>query len=86
MTTADAIPVVTGACLGIGFLAKQWEVFPDRFIPTLVAIAGAALTGWLTDWSGMNVLAGFSAGLGATGVNQLYRQSRPEAKDQPPTQ
>lgn len=69
MTLDQAIPVATGACLGLGALAKTWPRFPNAYIPTLVAVGGAALVPALCGWSAMHVISGFIAGLGATGMH-----------------
>lgn len=84
MTLAEAIPLSTAVALGLGRLAKGWRRFDDRMIPTLVAIAGAILVPALCDWAGWRAVVlyavnGFSAGLGATGLNQLWRQSQTPA-------
>jgi hypothetical protein len=74
MTLDQAIPTATAACLGLGGLAKTWRHFPDYLIPTLVAVAGAIIVPALAGWSVMHAVAGFIAGLGSTGVNQMGRQ------------
>ena len=43
MTLAEAIPLATTASLGLGALAKSWPSFPNAYIPTLAAVAGALL-------------------------------------------
>lgn len=74
MTLAEAIPTATGACLGLGALAKSWPRFPNAYIPTLVAVAGAMLVPALCGWNALHVISGFVAGLGATGVHQGARE------------
>ncbi len=74
MTLAEAIPTAAGACLGLGALAKSWPRFPNAYIPTLVAIAGAMLVPALCGWNALHVISGFVAGLGATGVHQGARE------------
>ena len=76
MTPTEVSTAATTVALGIGALAKQWQAFPDRFIPTLVAAVGAGVVILLTGWSGENLVGGLSAGLAATGVNQLFRQAQ----------
>lgn len=73
MTLAEAIPLATTACLGLGALAKSWPSFPNAYIPTLVAIAGALLVPALCGWDALHVVSGFVAGLGATGMHQGVR-------------
>lgn len=74
MTLAESIPSATMVALGVGGLAKQWATFPDRYIPTLVAAVGAVIVPALAGWSAQNLVAGLSAGLAATGANQVFRQ------------
>ena len=74
MTLAESIPAATMVALGIGGLAKQWQAFPDRYIPTLVAVVGAVIVPALAGYSAQNLVAGLSAGLAATGANQALRQ------------
>lgn len=76
MTHTEASAAATTVALGIGALAKQWQAFPDRFIPTLVAAVGAGMVVLLTGWSGENLVAGLTAGLAATGANQWFRQAQ----------
>lgn len=74
MTTTEAASAATGIALGIGGLAKGWSKFPDRLIPTLVAVSGAIIVPALAGWQAHNVVAGLQAGLAATGLNQAFRQ------------
>lgn len=73
MNIDQAIPLTTTACLGLGALAKSWPRFPNAYIPTLVAIAGAIIVPSLSGWAALHVISGFIAGLGATGVHQQIR-------------
>ena len=74
MTLDQAIPIVGGACLGIGALAKSWPRFPNAYIPTLVAIAGTVLVPAMCGWTALHAVSGFIAGLSATGIHQGTRQ------------
>jgi len=74
MTTAQAILTAGPVCVVIGRAAKAIKGIPDETIPTVCAVSGAILVGWLTGWIPESVLAGFVAGYGATGMNQQYRQ------------
>lgn len=80
MTLAEAIPTATGACLGLGVLAKSWPKFPNAYIPTLVAVTGAVLVPSLAGWSTLNIISGFVAGLGATGAHQGAREITGDVK------
>ena len=79
MSHAEASAAATTVALGVGALAKQWQAFPDRFIPSLVAVVGAGVVLLLTGWSGENLVAGLTAGLAATGANQWFRQAQKDA-------
>lgn len=74
MTTEQAIAAAVPSCLVVGAIAKAIKGYPDRHIPTACAVAGAVLVGSLTGWRPESVMAGFAAGFGATGVNQMFRQ------------
>lgn len=74
MNLAEAIPLATTASLGLGALAKSWPKFPNAYIPTLAAVAGALLVPALCGWDALHVVSGFVAGLGATGVHQGARE------------
>lgn len=80
MTLAEAIPMATTACIGIGALAKGWPRFPNAYIPTLVGVAGAVIVPALCGWSALNVVSGFVAGLGATGIHQGAREISGDVK------
>jgi len=80
MNLAEAIPMATTACLGFGALAKSWPKFPNAYIPTLVAIAGALLVPALCGWDALNAVSGFVAGLGATGIHQGVRGAAEDVK------
>lgn len=75
MTTTEATAAAAGLAMGVGWLAKTWKPFPNWAIPTLVAGVGAVTVPFLLGWTAENVVSGIQAGLSATGLNQLYRQS-----------
>ena len=74
MSTTEASITATTLALGVGGIAKRAEAFPDRFIPALVAVVGAVTVPALAGWTLENFVAGLTAGLSATGANQLSRQ------------
>ena len=80
MTLAEAIPLATTASLGLGALAKSWPQFPNAYIPTLAAVAGAVLVSALCGWDALNVVSGFVAGLGATGIHQGVKGAADDIK------
>lgn len=80
MNLAEAIPLATTASLGLGALAKSWPKFPNAYIPTLAAVAGALLVPALCGWDALHLVSGFVAGLGATGVHQGAREITGDVK------
>jgi hypothetical protein len=73
-TIAAACATATSIALAVGGLAKTWEKFPDKLIPTLCCAVGMVIVPALAGWSIANVIIGFTAGYGATGLNQQFRQ------------
>lgn len=90
MTTVEACGSAATVALAAGALAKGWDKFPDRLIPTLCCAVGVVLVPALAGWTVENAVAGFMAGYSATGINQQFRQIRQRTghtetikKDQP---
>lgn len=68
------MPIITAACLCIGYVMKKWLPSDDKWIPTVLAIFGA-LSGLLlfgTDYEG--VVKGMVSGLAAVGLHQAFKQ------------
>ena len=74
MNLAQAILAAGPACLVVGRIAKALNRVPDEDIPSICAVFGAVIVGWLTGWDPESILAGFVSGYGATGMNQQWRQ------------
>ena len=68
------MPIITAACLCIGFVMKKWMPTDDKWIPTVLcfigAISGLILLG--VDYEG--VVKGMVSGLAAVGFHQLFKQ------------
>lgn len=68
------IPIITVACLCIGFVLKKWMPADDKWIPTVLcllgAISGAILFGF--DYEG--VVKGMLSGLASVGLHQAFHQ------------
>lgn len=79
MNTTEATITATTAAITVGSLAKQWEAFPDRFIPSLVSVVGAVAYCASAGWTVANAFVGFISGAAATGINQNYRQLKKDA-------
>lgn len=73
-TIAAASATATSIALAVGGLAKTWDLFPDRLIPTLCCAVGMAIVPALAGWNIANIIIGFTAGYSATGLNQQFRQ------------
>ena len=75
------VPVIVAACLLIGFIIKKWVKDVDnKWIPTIVAIAGALLA-ILINWGNIStdtvlniVVGGAISGLASTGLHQAFNQ------------
>lgn len=68
------MPIITAACLCIGYVMKKWLPTDDKWIPTVLcfigAISGLILFG--VDYEG--VVKGMVSGLAAVGFHQLFKQ------------
>ena len=75
------VPVIVAACMLIGFIVKKWVKDVDnKWIPTIVAIAGALLS-ILINWGNIStdtvlniVVGGAISGLASTGLHQAFSQ------------
>lgn len=68
------MPVITAACLCIGFVMKKWMPTDDKWIPTVLLILGA-LSGLIlfgADYEG--IVKGMVSGLAAVGLHQVFKQ------------
>lgn len=71
---AMVIPVITAACLCIGFVMKRWLPTDDKWIPTVLLVIGA-LSGLVlfgADYEG--IVKGMVSGLAAVGLHQAFKQ------------
>ena len=70
------MPLVCAFCLISGFILKKWiKDQNDKFIPTILTLAGAVL-GCIIN-SGItleNIVQGAFSGLASTGMHQLLKQ------------
>ena len=78
------MPIITAACLCIGFVMKKWMPTDDKWIPTVLLVLGA-ISGLIlfgADYEG--VVKGMVSGLAAVGLHQTFKQhikadDKPEA-------
>ena len=71
---AMVIPVITAACLCIGYVMKRWLPTDDKWIPTVLLVIGA-LSGLILfgpDYEG--IVKGMVSGLAAVGLHQVFKQ------------
>lgn len=71
------LPVVLGICLCVGYIIKKWiKDVDNKYIPTIVAVLGVALSIWISGWqiTPEVILSGMISGLGSTGMHQLFKQ------------
>ena len=68
------MPIITAACLCIGFVMKKWMPTDDKWIPTVLLVLGA-LSGLIlfgADYEG--IVKGMVSGLAAVGLHQVFKQ------------
>ena len=68
------MPIITAACLCIGFVMKKWMPTDDKWIPTVLLIIGA-ISGLIlfgVDYEG--IVKGMVSGLAAVGLHQVFKQ------------
>lgn len=68
------MPIITAACLCIGYVMKKWLPTDDKWIPTVLLIIGA-LSGLIlfgVDYEG--IVKGMVSGLAAVGLHQVFKQ------------
>ena len=68
------MPIITAACLCIGYVMKKWLPTDDKWIPTILLIIGA-LSGLIlfgVDYEG--IVKGMVSGLAAVGLHQVFKQ------------
>ena len=71
---AMLIPVITAACLCIGYVMKKWLPTDDKWIPTVLLFIGA-ISGFImfgADFEG--IVKGMVSGLAAVGLHQAFKQ------------
>lgn len=65
--------VVMIACLVVGYIIKtSFDMIPNKYIPTILAIVGAVLNAVVSDVSVESVVYGALMGLASTGLHQAF--------------
>lgn len=68
------MPIITAACLCIGYVMKKWLPSDDKWIPTVLLVIGAVsgLILFGVDYEG--IVKGMVSGLAAVGFHQVFKQ------------
>lgn len=69
------VAVVILGCLAVGYIIKYSLSFiPNKCIPTILAVLGAALNVFVSGLSIENIIYGAVMGLASTGMHQAFKQ------------
>lgn len=68
------IPVITAACLCIGYVMKKWLPTDDKWIPTVLLIVGAISGLILFGANYEGIVKGMVSGLASVGLHQVFKQ------------
>ena len=68
------MPIITAACLCIGFVMKKWMPTDDKWIPTVLLVLGAVSGVILFGVNYEGVVKGMVSGLAAVGLHQVFKQ------------
>jgi hypothetical protein len=65
--------VVMVACLVVGYIIKtSFDMIPNKYIPTILAVVGAVLNMIVSGMSVESVVYGSLMGLASTGLHQAF--------------
>jgi len=68
------MPIITAACLCIGYVMKKWLPTDDKWIPTVLMILGALSGLFLFGIDYEGIVKGMVSGLAAVGLHQVFKQ------------
>ena len=68
------MPIITAACLCIGYVMKKWLPTDDKWIPTVLLIIGALSGLILFGANYEGIVKGMVSGLAAVGLHQVFKQ------------
>lgn len=67
------VMVVVVACLVVGYIIKtSFNFVPNKYIPTILAVLGAALNAIVSGVSVETIVYGALMGLASTGMHQAF--------------
>lgn len=65
--------VVVVACLVVGYIIKKtFDMIPNKYIPTILAVLGAVLNIFASGLSLESIVYGAVMGLASTGMHQAF--------------
>lgn len=65
--------VVMVACLVVGYILKtSFDMIPNKYIPTILAVVGAVLNAIVSGVSVNSIVYGALMGLASTGLHQAF--------------
>jgi prepilin signal peptidase PulO-like enzyme (type II secretory pathway) len=70
--TEHFVLVVVVACLIVGYVIKTLDFIPNKYIPTILAVLGAALNAIVSGVSVESIVYGALMGLASTGLHQAF--------------
>lgn len=68
------IPIITVACMCVGYILKHWMPTDNKWIPTILLILGAASGIILFGLDYEGIVKGMVSGLAAVGLHQAFYQ------------
>ena len=68
------MPIITAACLCIGYVMKKWLPTDDKWIPTVLLIIGAVSGVILFGVDYEGIVKGMVSGVAAVGLHQVFKQ------------
>ena len=68
------VPIITLACLGVGYVLKKWMPTDNKYIPTILAILGAISGIIVCGFTYEGIAKGMISGLASVGLHQAFHQ------------
>jgi prepilin signal peptidase PulO-like enzyme (type II secretory pathway) len=69
------VALVVVACLIVGYIIKTaFDFIPNKYIPTILAVVGAAVNIFVSGFTIESVVYGALMGLASTGMHQAFKQ------------
>ena len=68
------MPIITAACLCIGYVMKKWLPTDDKWIPTALLTIGALSGLILFGLNYEGIVKGMVSGIASVGLHQVFKQ------------